>query len=125
MIATPCIGSWVAIVPASTRFAVVGGALFGSCMLGSGAAMPNRCTLVIACTLIAARRMPALMPAPWWAGSATDLNWFEPTTITVIRASSMAISAAISIAPSQGPLRANRDSQSSMRGSVMVNMGLQ
>ena len=35
MIAMPCFGSWVAMVPANTKFALMSGALAGSCVLGS------------------------------------------------------------------------------------------
>ena len=35
MMAMPCFGSWVAMVPASTRLALLSGALAGSCAPGS------------------------------------------------------------------------------------------
>ncbi len=124
MIATPCFGSWVAMVPASTKLAVDCGALAGSWVAGSMTATPNRWAEVTAWT-----STPACRPrgAALVSTGCGDFTGPPESTEMAIRASSTAMSAASASDTSRGPLPCRRDSHSfervsSMYGSRMVTV---
>ena len=114
MMATPRFGSWVAIVPASTRLAVDCGALAGSWAPGSTAATPNKCAETTLETSIPAcgARGAALVTTGWGDFTGPPLS-SEKT----IRANSTAISTAKAIETSRGPLPGNRASHPCVRAS--------